>query len=227
MANYISRLFSSTEKVIVAPAIASLLLALGSTVTAQELDINYGVDFTTNYISKGFTQSDDDPAVQPYVEFSYGSVYLELWASNASFGGDKDIEYDVGVGYRPELGDLELDIGFVQYFYRDDKTNYGEAYAFGNYDLTDQTSLGFKYYREVYADQDWLYLQASQAGLPWDLTISGGVGTDFGSRNLSETAVSSDIGLTKDFGDHTAFDVRAHYNTDEGARLLATLSFFN
>jgi hypothetical protein len=59
------------------------------------------------------------------------------------------------------------------------------------------------------------------------LTLSGGVGTDFGTSDFSEDSVAADIGVSRDFGDHASFDLRANYSSIEGNRLIASLSFFN
>ncbi len=207
---------------------ASAALALSSqTALSQELEVYYGADFVTNYISKGLTNSDDDPAFQPWFEVGYGLAYLSFWASNASFGGDKDIEYDLGVGVRPSIGEVDLDLGFVQYFYRDDDTDYGEAYLFADYDATDTTWLQFKYYREVYFDQNWFQVGAGYTGFENGFSISGNVGSDFGSRDFNQDLVAVDFGVTKEFSDHIALDVRAHYSSIEDERITAMLSFYN
>ncbi|MCA0869879.1 TorF family putative porin [Seohaeicola saemankumensis] len=205
----------------------ALPLAVASPAMSQEIDISYGVDFTSNYISKGFTQTEDRPAVQPYVVFGFGDAYLEFWASNARFGGVSDIEFDVAIGYAPQIGNWDLDIGFVQYFYRDDKTDYGEFYLGATYNINDDAEIGLKYWREVYFDYNTFYLSGAYSGLPWDLTLSGGIGSDFGSRNLAEDAVYADVGLTKEFNDNIAFDLRVNHSEIEDTRLLATLSFYN
>lgn len=147
---------------------------------------SFGVGLTTNYISKGLTQTEDGPAIQPYAEIGYGIGYLGFWASNAKFGGVSDTELDVSIGVRPEFGNLALDLGFVQYFYQEDPADYGEAYLFGEYTLNDQASVKVQYYHEVYANNDWLYLGGAYSGLPWGLTLSGGIGSDFGTSGFSE-----------------------------------------
>ncbi|WP_306752339.1 TorF family putative porin [Paracoccus actinidiae] len=192
-----------------------------------EITLSYGVTLTTNYISKGLTQTDDGPAVQPYLELGYGIGYVGLWASNASFDDVEDIELDVSVGIRPEFGDMSFDLGFVQYFYRDDPEDYGELYLFGEYAPSEEWSAKFQYYREVYADKDWLYLGASYSGLPWDWTLSGGVGSDFGSGDFSESSIAADIGVTGQISENASYDFRVHDSSIEGSRFIASISFFN
>lgn len=208
--------------------LSSLLIITAVKVQAQGIEINYGLDITSNYISKGFTQTEDKPAIHPYVEFAYGQAYVEFWGSNTSFGGISDIEFDAAVGVSPQLGPIGIDLGFVQYFYRDDKTDYGEAYLFANYAFSEDSFVEFRYYREVYSDFNTFYFQCGVSDLSsWDLSLSGGVGSDFGSRNQSEDAIYTDFGLTKGLGDNAANDLRAYYSTIEGCRIVMTLSFFN
>lgn len=200
---------------------------LASSVKAENVTLSYGADVVTNYVAKGFTQTDNDPALQAYGELGFGKAYLSFFTSNASFGGPTDIEYDLGIGFRQKLGNVHLDFGYVQYLYRDDKTDYGEAYFKGSYTFTDQTHIGFRYYRQIFADYDTLYLEGAYSGLPWGLALSGGIGSDFGSRNLNQDAVYADLGISKALSDNASLDFRAHYSAIEGSRLIATISFSN
>ncbi len=215
---------TTLKSLLAATALVSLPVAAAQ---ASEFNISYGVDFTTNYISKGITQTEDGPAIQPWVDFQYGLAYVGAWASNAKFGGHDDIELDLAIGVRPSIGDWDFDIGFAQYFYRDDNEDYGEAYIFANYALNDDWNLNGRYYREVYHDEDWFQLGASYSGLPWDLTLSGNIGSDFGSKDYSKDLVAVDFGVTKDISPNMGFDFRAHHSSEEGNRLIAMLSFYN
>ena len=217
--------YPARPRSVVAGAVAIGLFATGA--LAQELSFSYGVGITSTYISKGSTQTEDRPAIQPYVEASYGLFYAGLWASNVRFGGATDIEYDVYAGITPSWGNVELDLGFVRYFYRDDNTNYGEAYIKAGWPVSDRVTLGIDYYREVYADQNWVYLNAEMASLPWDLTVSGGVGSDFGSRNLSSDKYAADIGLSRDIGKNASADLRFHGGNFDDELVVFSISFFN
>lgn len=189
------------------------------------LSVSFGVDFTTNYLSKGFTQTDDKPAIQPYLEVGYGPVYLLLWGSNVDFG-EKDIELDVEVGIATTIGNVDLAFGFAQYFYREDDDDYGEAFFNASYPVNESLSVGFNYWHEVYADYDTLYLEAEYSGLPNGLAMSGGIGSDFGTRDLEKDANYGDVGLTWEFANNFAFDIRGHYSEIEDERLVATFSIF-
>lgn len=110
----------------------------------SKFDFAYGLSFTTDYVSRGITQTGSDPAVQGYIEPSYGNFYANLWSSNVDFGGGFDgAEIDVAAGYRPEIGNLVLNVGWVHYFYapKDTSPAYGEIYAKGDYKLNDKITL--------------------------------------------------------------------------------------
>lgn len=92
---------------------------------------------------------------------------------------------------------------------------------------TDRVSLGLDYYREVYADQDWLYANFEIAELPWSLSLSGGVGTDFGSRDLGSDKYAMDIGLSRGITDYSAVDLRVYGGNYDDEVIVLTLSFFN
>lgn len=204
-----------------------LAFAVGTSAQAQEVSFSYGVDITSNYISKGTTQTEDRPAIQPYVELSYGLFYAGLWASNVRFGGESDIELDIYAGITPTWGEVDFDIGFAQYLYRDDSTDYGELYIKADWAASERVTLGLDYYREVYADENWLYANASLSGLPWELTLSGGLGSDLGSRDLSSNKNVWDIGLSRDITDNSSIALHAYGGNLDDEALVLTLSFFN
>jgi uncharacterized protein (TIGR02001 family) len=141
--------------------------------TGAMFDVAFGVAVTSDYISRGITQTDHKPAIQGYVEPSYGIVYGGLWASNVSFGGDKDTEVDAYAGIRPEFGKLSLDFGYVRYLYSDSSS--GEAYAKGTFSLTDNVTLGGQFF--IDPDSSATYTEGNvDISLPHSFGVSGAVG---------------------------------------------------
>ena len=73
-------------------------------------DIAFGVAFTTDYVSRGITNSNSEPAIQGYIEPSVelpniGTAYVNMWSSNVDYGeGFEGAEIDVAAGIRPEFG---------------------------------------------------------------------------------------------------------------------------
>jgi len=190
-------------------------------------DLALGMAVTSNYLSKGSTQTSDRPAIQPNAEISYGIFYGNIWGSNVRFDGVDDVEIDLTAGIRPTFGNASFDIGFSQYLYFKDSTDYGEIIVKGDYAFTENFSAGFVYYREVYADQDFAYATASLSGLPWDLKLSGKFGSDFGSRNLSGDHIVWEAGVSRDidFVEGASLDLRYYDGRLEPARFVVTLSF--
>lgn len=201
-------------------ALASLLAVPNA--FAQEVDISYGASITSNYTSKGFTQTRNNPAIQGWAEIGYGPGYLSLFASNANFGED-DIELDIGLGLRSSVGVVDLDIGFVQYFYDKDDADYGEAYIFANAPLSDRSYIQLKYWYEVYAEYNTAYLGAGME-LTNDFLLSGGIGSDFGTRDLGRNADYGDIGVSMPFAELYTFDLRGQFSRIEDTQLVGTLS---
>jgi uncharacterized protein (TIGR02001 family) len=196
------------------------------------IDVAFGATFTTNYIFRGTTQTDDDPALQGYVEASYGIVYAGAWASNVNFGEDEtdNIEVDLYAGIRPEFGDLSLDVGYVRYLYDDTGDCCGELYAKATYAFTETFSLGGEYYYDTEAKTSWAAAKAEVGGLPWDLAASGSIGTDFGTltdeEEDGETKYAWDAGLSKTFADETVtLDLRYYDSNQDPARIVGSISF--
>lgn len=109
---------------------------------AGKFDMAIGVAGTTDYVSRGITQDDSSPAIQGYIEpsygFSWGDAFVNVWSSNVDFGNDLDgAEIDVAGGIKPKfLGPKwSPNIGYVHYFYAPEHVSpdYGEIYAKTDY----------------------------------------------------------------------------------------------
>lgn len=94
------------------------LLAAGA--TAGDLTANASV--TTNYVFRGFTQSDDGLAVQGGIDYTPKSgFYAGTWASTVDFPTTgSSVEVDLYLGYNVKLdNDWGLDVGYITYEYTD------------------------------------------------------------------------------------------------------------
>lgn len=116
------------------------------------------VALTSNYVSRGITNSDDDPAIQGTLEYALEtgvlgtSVYIGTFASNAKLEGDTDtsnIEIDALFGIRGDIGDtgLSWDLGGAYYAYpgtaRRDNFDYWEIPLTLTYTVTDWLEIEF------------------------------------------------------------------------------------
>ena len=96
-----------------------LATALATPAAAQDVTLSWGATLTSNYISRGFTQTENRWAFQPYAELGFGGgFYAGIWASNVRFEGDDDrVEIDLYGGYRFEVNGASFDLGYARYIY--------------------------------------------------------------------------------------------------------------
>ena len=105
---------------------AALAADLGTPAAApaaeEERKFGYSVTIsgTSDYIFRGISYTNSDPAFQPFIEFTYGTPnltwYLDFWGSNIAqpFG---PFEVDMYAGVRPVTGPVAWDLGVLYYTY--------------------------------------------------------------------------------------------------------------
>lgn len=120
----------------------SLLLAmtLGAPMAALAAEesphtFTANVGLYSQYIFRGLTQTNEEPAIQGGLDYSHSSgFYLGTWGSNISWLRDTDgaggnwsnyasggsLELDVYGGYRTTLGPVGIDVGALYYWYPGD-----------------------------------------------------------------------------------------------------------
>jgi uncharacterized protein (TIGR02001 family) len=72
----------------------------------------------TNYLWRGVTQTDDNPALSAALEYraKQGS-YLGLWASNTEYGGRKSYELNAYLGHTIDLQKATIDLSVRHYYF--------------------------------------------------------------------------------------------------------------
>lgn len=102
------------------------LLALAAPASAGGLKDDGGREFswsvnaavTSDYIFRGISQTDNDPAISAGFDASYGILYAGFWASNVDEVISPDnIEIDYYAGIKPTLGPATFDFGILYYTY--------------------------------------------------------------------------------------------------------------
>lgn len=114
-------------------------------------DVSFGVTGTTDYIFRGISQTNGNPAIQGFVELSlFDWFYAGSWASNVSFLDSGSAEFDFYAGLRHTWGGLTLDGGFIAYTYPgsefDTDLNYWEVYFKPSYAFNDWLTVGANVY---------------------------------------------------------------------------------
>lgn len=106
---------------------AALIGGLALPAQAQEFELGGTATFTTDYVFRGTSQTNQNPAVQASIDATYGIFYLGMWGSNVDFGGSAPpdpvgielatIEIDYYAGIAPTWKGISFDIGGLMYTY--------------------------------------------------------------------------------------------------------------
>ncbi len=111
---------------------------LSGGVTAAQADafaeenFSASVWLTSDYIFRGASFSDEDPAVQASLDWGYGSWYAGVWGSSLELTGynsaepqptdsNSSIEYDFYVGYANSAGPIDYDATLIYYWFPNDR----------------------------------------------------------------------------------------------------------
>ena len=199
-------------------SLLALTMGAGAANAQVEPEVAFNIGVTSDYVFRGASQTDEDPALQGGVDATFGSFYAGAWASNVDFGDDTDAEVDLYGGYRTEAAGYALDVGVVGYFYVNEPGgadyNYVEFKAAASRAIGPATLGAVIYYSPDFfgLDDKATYLEANAAFAPADKwTISGAVGHQW--LDFNDDYTTWNAGVAYALTDHLAVDVRYH-NTD-------------
>lgn len=181
--------------------------------------VAFNVGVTTDYIFRGVSQSQHDPALSGGVDYShtsglYAGAWLstQKWVDTVPYKDGSDLELDLYGGYKGTVGDVGYDVGFIHYSYDGDR----DTAAPGS--VTPETSeiylglswkmLSLKYSHVVSEhfvgwangkDSTYLELNATHdLGDGWGLL--GHIGHQKVENNGNASYTDWKIGVTKDVG---------------------------
>ena len=125
-------------------AAAGALMAGG---TAQaEPTVSYNIGLATDYIFRGIDQTTGYSEGEAFggVDVSDGSFYGGAWISNTGAHVVQFLEYDLYGGWKPTVGAISFDLGFIYYGYTDtdDTAGFDESDS-SNYELKVGASTPF------------------------------------------------------------------------------------
>ena len=116
----------------------------------HEVAIEGNITLTSDYVFRGVSQTDENPAVQGGFDISGDLLYAGVWGSNANanYGDGASAEFDFYVGLTKDLGSMSLDIGAVHYDYPGHSaTNTEDVYLIAGFG-----SVEVGYYQTTSAD---------------------------------------------------------------------------
>lgn len=116
--------------------------ALAADAPASPHSFSFNVGATTDYIFRGISQSQHDPAISGGVDYSHSSglyagawMSTQKWVEKTGIKTSSDIELDIYGGYKGEAGEVGYDLGLIRYSYDGDQVagmatpNTTEAYV--------------------------------------------------------------------------------------------------
>jgi uncharacterized protein (TIGR02001 family) len=203
-----------TLKLALAAAVGSL--ALAGAAQAQEDDgisFAFNLGANTDYVFRGFSQTDSDPSVFGGVDATVGLAYAGVWVSNVDFFDSTDAEFDIYAGVKPTVGAATLDLGVIYYGYVDkgaSNYDYWEFKAAASVPAGPATLGVAAYYSPNFfgAIDDALYLEANaSATIPeTKFSVSGAIGRQQVEGPVDYTTWNVGVGYA--LTDHVSFDVR-------------------
>jgi uncharacterized protein (TIGR02001 family) len=214
-----------------APAADDSSAAEAPAAEEAESNLTWNLGVTSDYVFRGISQTDRDPALQGGFDYAFGDsgFYVGTWGSNVDFQDrdGPDVEIDFYAGFNHDFNDKwNGDISVLRYTY------YGERDVYGSLDYNEY--IGKLAWNEMvtftvgyandYANQGFDQLYTGLDG-SWEIgngfTFSAGVGhTSFGDDNGSYNNWL--LGLSKTWGPVEATLNYFDTNTD-GPRLSDAL----
>ncbi len=165
--------------------ITSLICSVSAPALAES-EVTGNVTFTSDYVFRGFSQTDESAAIQGGFDVVHPTgLHAGVWASNVDFmtAGDGSAEIDFYGGYANEVGALSYDVGGIYYYYpgANDNLNYDfwEVYLNGAYDFdVASVNVGVNYSPEFFGDTgDAVYYYAGvDVPLPEEFSLSAHIG---------------------------------------------------
>lgn len=164
--------------------------AMAAEEPASPHTLSANVNLTSDYVFRGVSQSQNQPAIQGGFDYAHASgFYIGTWGSSVSWvndGGykeDSSMEIDLYGGYRGSAGDFGYDVGLITYYYPGDQID-----AANDPDTT-----------EVYVGASWKFLSAKYSYTVSDRFVGWGTADDINDPN-GDTDGSYYVELNANYG---------------------------
>ena len=227
----------SNKKIATALAAMLGLAAAG----AAQAGVSGSAALTSDYVFRGVSQTNEDPAVQAGVEYAHDSgFYAGAWGSNISWLSDipgdisSSLELDGYVGYRGKAGDIfGYDVGVLTYYYPGDfpdgfsRADTTEIYVGATVAPIETLSLGLKYSHALTELFGYVGSEGSgylDASLNWTFTPGWTLNVHGGKQWIEDNEdfeyTDWKLGVTKAF--ENGFSVAAAYTDTDAEEALYT-----
>ena len=182
--------------------IIAVIACLGALSPVAQADVSANVGVTSNYVFRGFSQTNGNPAIQGGIDYIHASgFYAGAWASQvdcpptsdcAGVGGTNNdcLVVDTYAGLATELkGGYLIDLGIIQYYYTDSNKKTQRELYFG---LGHGPFMGTYYWGDDTgpANADYKYLDLKYK---FDLGDDVGLTLHYGRKDYDQQSAVNDI----------------------------------
>jgi len=187
----------------------------------EESNVEWSLALTSDYVFRGVTQSNYDPALQAGLTYTFGDsgIYVGGWTSNVDFADPigPDIEFDFLLGWNHDVNEeWNVDLSLVHYSYFGERDDYGSidyTEVIGAASWKEMLTLTLAYAPD-YSNLDYSSFYINLGG-SWELgnefSLNAGLGhSDFSDDNGSYT--DWNLGISRAWGPAT-FALN-YYDTD-------------
>ena len=196
---------------IVALAFAGVAANSGLAVAEEDVPvpISANITFTTDYVWRGVSLSNENFAVQGGFDWESEStgIYLGTWGSNVSLA-QADVEIDFYGGWAKNWGDWGTDIGVIHYDYPgESRLNTDEVYVTGSWkwlSASYYSIVSSEYFGTADARGSAYITVAAAYTFPIGLTLGG----SYGTTQLSGT----DAGVANSTLDYDDYKISLGYS---------------
>jgi uncharacterized protein (TIGR02001 family) len=194
-----------------AAALAAAFGAVAAPAAAQQLGFSGGLSITSNYMSRGLTQSADRPALQFWGEADIYGLYAGLWASTVRLAPDS-VELNLHAGYRFSVGATEFDIGYTRFLYDSTGDCCGEVHARFEVDAQPGAWFGALAY-----DPSARQVTDTHLGVRYDFMDRFSTSATVGRAPGATYGI---LGLGYQLNESVGFEAAAHLTTAQRSRLV-------
>jgi uncharacterized protein (TIGR02001 family) len=187
-------------------AIAAPGMALAQ--DADTLPISANLTFTTDYVFRGISQTDEKFAVQGGFDYAHEEtgLYVGTWGSNVA-GGTASAELDVYGGWAKSYGDFGVDVGYIHYNYPGNSSlNTDEIYLGGSWKWF-EAKYSYTISDEYFGVLDATGTQYFMVGASYELPMGFTIGGHYGTTMLD----GSTAGIPNDQGDYDDYMLSVGY----------------
>lgn len=208
----------------------------------KSLALSATATFTTDYVFRGVSQTQENPAAQAEFDATYGIFYAGIWGSNIDFGGTgfgqdiASLEIDYYAGITPSWQGIDFDIAGLYYTYPNafdpgGNFDYFELKTAASHKFGESVTVGIANYwspeffgetgdadalelsgEYAFANKWWIFSPSVSALIGWQWTTF----QDYTYWNA---------GLSLGFMDHWSADIR-YWDTDLSTNGCANFSGF-